>query len=156
MSDSSRVTNDQNHQNDHIVGKGIDIPRSRRPGSPMESTPRQAAGAHWEVVPRQPETAEILRRSDLRQLTPVFGSAQPPHGLSGALRRYAYSIPDHKPRHWAILLFADRVDVTESALADLFRARPVAATAGIALLAGAAVALWLGASRSRRPRLLQR
>jgi hypothetical protein len=152
MSDP-RATNDQNNQ---ILGKGVDIPRSRRPGSPMESTPHRAAGAHWEVIPRQAETAEILRRSDLRQLTPVFGSAQPPHGLSGALRRYAYSIPDHKPRHWAILLFADRVDVTESAIADLFRARPVAATTGVALLAGAALALWLGASRSRQPRLLRR
>jgi hypothetical protein len=148
MSDSTA----RSEESDQIVGAGIDISRARRPGSPMESTPHRASGAHWEVVPRQPETTEILKRSGLRHATPVFGSAQPLHGLSGALRRYAYTIPEHKPRHWAILLLADRVDVTESAITDLFRGRPVAASAGVALLAGAAVALWLGTSRSRRLR----
>jgi hypothetical protein len=146
--------NDSRQTPDQILGAGIDIPRGRRPGSPMETTPHDAPGAHWETVPRQPVTREILKRSDLRELTPVFGSAQPPHGLSGVLRRYAYRIPDHKPRHWALLFFADRVDVGESAIADLVRRRPVALASGVALVAGAAAAIWIGVRRSRRSRLV--
>jgi hypothetical protein len=136
---------------DQVLGAGIDLPRSRRPGSPMESALRDAAGAHWEAVARQAVTREILKRSDLREPTPVFGSAQPPHGLSGSLRRLAYAVPEHKPRHWALLLLADRVDVVESAIGEAVRRRPaVAATAGLALVAGVALTLWLGPRRRRR------
>jgi hypothetical protein len=125
----------------------------------METVPQVADGVHWTTPPRQQATTEILKRPDLPELTPVFGSAQPPHGLSGALRRYAYSIPDHKAGHWAVLLLADRVDVTESAVGDLIRRRPLAAVVGAALLIGTAVALGGGArrvseSRRRRSRLL--
>jgi hypothetical protein len=134
---------------DDISGAGIDLPRSRRPGSPMESALRAAAGAHWEAVERQPVTGEILKRADRQALTPVFGTAQQPHGLSGVLRRYAYTIPDHKPRHWALLFLADRVDVVESAAGEAFQRRPVATSAGVVLVVGAAMALWLGADRRR-------
>jgi hypothetical protein len=136
--------------NDQVVGAGIDLPRSRRPGSPMESALRDAAGAQGNPIARQTVGGEILRRADLQELTPVFGTAQPPRGLSGILRRYAYKIPDHKPRHWAVLFLADRVDVYESAVGEAFQRRPVATTAGVALLVGAAAALWLGAGRRRR------
>src|ERR1700722_12824081 len=135
---------------DPVLGAGIDLPRSRRPGSPMESALRDAAGAHWEAMARQAVTGEVLKRSDLRELTPVFGSAQPPHGLSGSLRRLAYAVPEHKPRHWALLFLADRVDVVESAVGEAFQRRPVATTAGVVLFAGAAMALWVGAARGRR------
>jgi hypothetical protein len=145
---------DTRRAHDQILGAGIDIPRRRRPGSPMESTPHDAPGAHGEALVRQPVTAEILKRADLPELTPVFGSAQPPHGLSGALRRYAYRIPDHRPRHWALLFFADRVDVGESAIADLVRRRPVAVAGGLALVAGAVAAIWIGVRRSGRARLV--
>jgi hypothetical protein len=133
-----------------VLGAGIDLPRSRRPGSPMESALRDAAGSHGQPVARQPVHGEILKRADLQELTPVFGTAQPPHGLSGTLRRYAYTIPEHRPRHWAVLVLADRVDVYESALGEAFQRRPVITTAGVVLVAGAAVALWAGLARRRR------
>ena len=136
---------------DHVLGAGIDLPRSRRPGSPMESALRDAAGAHWEEVARQAARGEILKRADLREPTPVFGSAQPPHGLSGALRRLAYSVPEHKPRHWGLLFLADRVDVVESAVGEAARRRPAAvAAAGIALVAGMVLALRFGPRGRRR------
>jgi hypothetical protein len=136
---------------DQVLGAGIDLPRSRRPGSPMEAALRDAAGAHWEAVARQAVTGEVLKRSDLREPTPVFGSAQPPRGLSGSLRRLAYMVPEHKPRHWALLFLADRVDVVESAVDEALRRRPAAAAAaGVALVAGVAVVLWLGPRRRRR------
>src|SRR5690606_33916048 len=54
--------------------------------------------------------------------TPVFGTAQPLHGLSGVLRTKAYSIPEHFPRHWLLLLVADRVDVLEGRLGAVMAA----------------------------------
>ena len=65
--------------------------------------------------------------------TPVFGTAQPPRGLSGRLRAAAYAIPDHFARHWMLLILADRVDVLESRV----RRRPaLAVAAGIGALVG--------------------
>jgi hypothetical protein len=46
----------------------------------------------------------------------VRSSAVPPSGLSGFLRRVAYRIPDHEPRHWLLLMLADRLDVAETTL----------------------------------------
>jgi hypothetical protein len=65
--------------------------------------------------------------------TPVFGTAQPPRGLSGRLRAAAYAIPDHFARHWMLLILADRVDVLESRV----RRRPLlAVAAGLGALVG--------------------
>jgi hypothetical protein len=87
-----------------------------RPGVPREAEPQPDPGAHWARPPRQSPTVTVLRRKGLDELTPVFGTAQPPHGLSGLIRRAAYRAPEHKARHWAGLLLADRVDVLESRL----------------------------------------
>lgn len=77
------------------------------------------------------------KREDLAQLTPVFGTAEPPSGLSGVLRRLAYRIPDHRASHWAALLIADRIDVLEHDPARVvaIAAAAVAAAAGLVALA---------------------
>lgn len=98
---------------------GVDLQRSVRPGVPKETPPRPIPHAHWVTPERQPQTVEVLRRADLSELTPVFSTAVPPHGVSGMLRRYAYRIPDDRASHWLVLMIADKVDVIESALADL-------------------------------------
>jgi hypothetical protein len=54
---------------------------------------------------------------------PVFGTAVPLRGLSGAVRRLAYRIPDHFPSHWVLKMVGDRV---ESYGHRLRRALPVA------------------------------
>ena len=47
-------------------------------------------------------------------LTPVFGTAQPPTGLSGALRRLSYArYSEGRAAHWLLLMLADRVDAVE-------------------------------------------
>jgi hypothetical protein len=139
------------------TGAGIDAPRERRPGVPMETLPRAAAGVHWEVPERQEPAVEVLKRADLMHLTATFGTAQPPHGLSGALRRYAYSIPDHHPRHWAVLLLADRVDVVETAATELLRRRPLVVAGAAFVMLGAALAVGAGIkARRQRHALLPR
>jgi hypothetical protein len=52
-----------------------------------------------------------------RAATPVFGTAQPPRGLSGLVRRVAYRLPERRASRWALLLAGDRLDVLEHRLA---------------------------------------
>ena len=47
-------------------------------------------------------------------LPPVFGTACPPRGISGAIRKYAYTLSEGRTSHWMMLMAADRVDVLES------------------------------------------
>ena len=47
-------------------------------------------------------------------MTPVFGTAQPLHGLSGAIRRLAYArFSEGRLAHWLLLVAGDRVDAWE-------------------------------------------
>jgi hypothetical protein len=102
---------------------GADRRLKDRPGVPRDAAPHPLPGAHWTVPPPQVATTEVLVRADLGKLTPVFGTKQPPHGLSGVLRRAAYRVPDWRVRHWVILMLADRVDVLESRIARALRFR---------------------------------
>jgi hypothetical protein len=102
-----------------IQGWGADRELTARPGVPMEQTPKAVPGAHWEQPVRQALEAPITHRYDA-PVPPVFGTAQPPKGLSGRLRRIAYRIPEWRARHWLLLLLADRVDAVESAAAETF------------------------------------
>jgi len=106
---------------------GIDQAFERRPGVPMEAEPRIDPGVHWRTPDRMPERRFRPRRKGLRRLTPVYGTAQPPRGVSGILRRLAYTIPEHRARHWMLLLLADRVDVLEGRLGEAL-ARPIRRT----------------------------
>lgn len=100
-----------------IPGWGVDGDPRKRPGVPMLLEPEPREGAHWEQPERQPEPdVPVLKRVELDELTPAFGTAVPPKGVSGMLRRMAYGVPEHKVRHVALLLLADRVDVMESRL----------------------------------------
>jgi hypothetical protein len=74
--------------------------------------------------------------------TPV-GAAESTGGFSGALRRIAYRIPEHRARHWLLLLLADRVNLVEERLIESARRRPALALTGLvagALVGGALVA----------------
>ncbi|MFT3770669.1 MAG: hypothetical protein QM820_35030 [Minicystis sp.] len=125
---------------------GIDLPPENRPGVPYEGPPRPLLGAHWITPARQVPVAPVLRLAGIPRLTPVFGTAVPPHGISGAMRRAAYKVPDHRTSHWLLLLMADRVDVIESDVGGFVkRSWPVIALAAVA---GAGI----GALRQRRRR----
>ncbi len=137
---------DDNPRLESLEYRGADAAPEARPGVPMEKDPpAPAPGTHWQNVEGQEHPPfEVLKRAQLDELTPVYGTGQPPHGLSGALRRAAYNVPEHKTSHWALLLLADRVDVVESAAADLLgnaRRRNIlfgaAAATGLALGAAA-------------------
>ena len=100
---------------------GADLPQSERPGVPMEHPPRPLTATAPDHVERMRARRGLTRRSELRAMTPVFGTAQPLHGISGLLRRIAYSTHETRARHWMLLLLADRVDVMERRVAKLVK-----------------------------------
>jgi hypothetical protein len=58
-------------------------------------------------------------------VTPVFGTAQPLHGVSGAIRRLAYArFSEGRLAHWLLLIVGDRVDAWGSHLRSFATPHP--------------------------------
>ena len=107
-----------------IPNWGVDLDPKDRPGIPRERLAPEATGAHWDFPERQPERWPRERSNEHKFLTPVFGTSTPPRGLSGVVRRYAYTYSEGRSAHWLLLLFADRVNVMEARVEALLRGRP--------------------------------
>jgi hypothetical protein len=121
--DRQRETADQLRA--RIPGWGVDLDPADRPSTPKLQFREDLTGAHWEFPERQPETWPRERSIEHAFLTPVFGTAQPPKGLSGAIRKFSYATySEARIGHWLLLLLADRVDAWESHLASLATLRP--------------------------------
>nr|WP_231743179.1 hypothetical protein [Mycobacterium sp. GA-2829] len=106
-----------------IPGWGADLNKEDRPSVPKLKF--LDTGAHWDFPERQPEKWPRERSVEHRFLTPVFGTAQPPSGLAGVLRKLAYGkFSEGRAAHWLILLYADRVDAAEHHLRSLLTLRP--------------------------------
>lgn len=101
---------------ERVPGWGSDADPSRRPGVPMNLRPSPRPGVHYDSPPKQKVTIEFLTRAGLDQLTHTYGTGPEPRGMSGYLKRLAYSYPDHMTRKWMFLLMSDRVDVIEGKL----------------------------------------
>ena len=108
-----------------IPGWGADLDPADRPSTPKLQFREDLTGAHWEFPERQPEKWPRERSIEHAFLTPVFGTAQPPKGLSGALRKFSYAkYSEARVGHWLLLMLADRVDAWESHLASFATLRP--------------------------------
>ncbi|WP_036165902.1 LAMTOR1/MEH1 family protein [Massilia sp. 9096] len=103
----------------HINGWGADLDRKDRPGVPMERTPPRFIPPPVDRLPQQEQTVEILTSTERPGITPIFGTVQPPKGLSGMIRRAAFRWSENDMRHWLLLLAADRVNVVEGIGEDL-------------------------------------
>jgi hypothetical protein len=116
-------------------GWGTDNSPLERPGIPQEINPPQPlASAHW-LVPEQQTAPERPLVGRGLALTPVFSTAVPVRGLSGALRKWAYRIPDYRARRWLLLMVADRVDVLEHRRGRFAGALVAAGLVGVGVLA---------------------
>ena len=94
-----------------IPGWGADLDPKDRPSVPKLQFDPSFSGAHWEFPERQKENWPRERSIEHKFLTPVFGTACPPKGLSGVIRKYAYrKYSEARAAHWLLLLAADRVD----------------------------------------------
>lgn len=118
-----------------------DAAPEQRPGVPMQTGPSPLPGAEQALSDRQRSDVEILLHSERQERPIVYGTAHPPEGFNGAIRRLAYRYPDHMARKWLFLMLADQVAVRGAQLRKLL---PVAAGAtALGLLAG-------GVLRARR------
>ncbi|TAK03041.1 MAG: hypothetical protein EPO39_12715 [Candidatus Manganitrophaceae bacterium] len=118
-----KIAYDTHELRNRIVGWGVDLDPKNRPAVPKEKF-NANTGAHWDFPERQVERWPREKSPEHKFLTPVFGTACPPKGLSGAVRRYAYTFSEGRTAHWLLLLGADRLDVIESRLGALLRGRP--------------------------------
>jgi hypothetical protein len=100
----------------------------------MEQPPHPRAGAQIPIAQQQ-SPYPVLKHGGRREIPPVYGTAVPPKGLSGALRKLAYHYPDHWARHWMMLFMADRVDSWE------YRLRRMLPLAAVLVVGGLTVKL---------------
>lgn len=108
-----------------IPGWGADLDPKDRPSYPREVYDPAGTGAHWDYPEEQQSGREGRERSiEHGQLTPVFGTSAPLHGVSGRIRRYAYRYSEGRAAHWLILIGADRVDAWGAHLRSLVSLRP--------------------------------
>jgi hypothetical protein len=108
-----------------IPGWGVDLDPADRPAFPRERLDPGASGARWDFPDRQPEVVPRERSIEHGMLPPVFGTAQPLHGVSGAVRRYAYRrFGEGRAAHWLLLIGADRLESTGAHLRSLATLRP--------------------------------
>jgi hypothetical protein len=108
-----------------IPGWGVDLDPKDRPSVPKLQFQEGLTGAHWEFPERQPEKWPRERSIEHKFLTPVFGTACPPKGLSGVIRRYSYAkYSEGRAAHWLLLMLADRVDAVESHLRSFATLHP--------------------------------
>lgn len=103
----------------HIKGWGADLDHKNRPAVPMERTPPRYTPANMPETPAQTQRVEVLVSNERPGITQLHGTAQPPTGLSGMLRRAAFKFTENDIRHWLILLGADRINVVEGIVDDL-------------------------------------
>jgi len=160
----------------HIKGWGADLDHANRPAYPMERMPARLDGAHSHPPRQQARSVEILQSIERPSITPLFGTPNPPSGLSGMVRRVAFKYSESDLRHWLLLLFADRVNMVEGLGEDLKRGKipNIFAEMGLksefkynrdaavrkvviaSVVAGIGVLLWSNSRRHRPERRLRR
>ena len=108
-----------------IPGWGVDLDPADRPSHRKLRYAPEATGAHWRFPERQPGAEGRERSIEHAFVTPVFGTAQPLHGGSGAIRRLAYErFSEARLAHWLLLVAGDRVDAWGSHLRSFATLRP--------------------------------
>ena len=108
-----------------IPGWGSDLDPAVRPQVPRERFDPGATGAHWTEPERQQAMHHREHSIEHAQLTPVFGTVAPLHGVSGRIRRIAYErFSEGRAAHWLLLILGDRVDAAGARLRSLVSRRP--------------------------------
>ena len=104
----------------HIKGWGIDADPENDPVYPMKNrTNEEHDGYAWERPEQQNDNVEMLKSVERPNLTAVFGTASPPEGLNGKLRRFAFKYSESSYGRWLPLVLADRVGEVEGIIDDL-------------------------------------
>jgi hypothetical protein len=103
-----------------IPGWGMDNNPEDEPTYPMKKyTGDDHQRVNWERPALQVPHVEILKSNERPALSAVFGTASPPKGLSGMIRRHAFKYSESSYGHWLPMLLADRINVVEGIIEDL-------------------------------------
>lgn len=109
--DAPRMRESPEELRARIPGWGVDADPAARPSHPKLRYAPDETGARWRFPERQPGAEGRERSIEHAFVTPVFGTAQPLHGVSGAIRRFAYErFSEGANTHWLLLIVGDRVD----------------------------------------------
>ncbi|WP_134738056.1 hypothetical protein [Nocardioides sp. 503] len=110
---------------ERIPGWGADLDPADRPSYPRESLDLKPEGAADGLPELQHREGYRERSIEHADLTPVFGTAQPLHGVSGAIRKLAYErYSEARAAHWLLLIAGDRVEVLGSTVRSFVSTRP--------------------------------
>lgn len=108
----------------NIKGWGIDMDPKNDPTYPMKKrTDEEQFGYTWDRPTQQPIDIEVLKSVERPNITAVFGTASPPSGLNGMIRRFAYKYSESDYRRWLSLVLADRVGVYEGIIEDFMKGK---------------------------------
>jgi hypothetical protein len=103
-----------------LPGWGIDADPTNNPTHPMKHyTGADHDRLNYPRALQQTRTVEVLQSNERPTLTRVFGTAVPPSGVSGMLRRYAFRFSEGSAGHWLTLILADRINAMEGIADDL-------------------------------------
>lgn len=105
-----------------IPGWGMDADPENEPTYPVKNyTGDDHNRSNYERAHQQPIDVEVLMSNERPAMTRVFGTAVPPSGLSGMIRRYAFKHSEDRYRHWIPLILADRINEVEGLVEDISR-----------------------------------
>ncbi len=103
-----------------VPGWGIDADPENDPTYPIKQRNNgEHAGYSWDRPTQQDSQVEVLHSNERPNLSATYGTARPPRGLSGAIRRAAFRYSESSYGHWLPLMLADRIGVVEGYLQDL-------------------------------------
>ncbi len=118
------MENNQTIDPKQVVGWGVDADPKNDPTYPIKKRNNaEQRGYTWERPPQQPLTQEVLHSNERPNVSAVFGTAVPPTGLSGRIRRFAFRYSESSYGHWLPLILADRVNMVEGIVDDLRHGR---------------------------------
>jgi hypothetical protein len=103
-----------------VKGWGIDADPENDPTYPMK---KRVEGEHdgysWERPTQQQSDVEVLHSNERPNLAAAFGTANPPAGISGMIRRGAFNYSENSYGHWLPLMLADRIGMIGGVVDDL-------------------------------------
>jgi hypothetical protein len=106
-----------------IPGWGVDANPKNDPTYPYRDRLNDDHSGQWPRPAVQHSDVEILESIEYVRRPAVFGTSTPPSGLSGMIRRAAFTYSESHWLHWLMLMGADRINVVEGIVSDLAHAK---------------------------------
>jgi len=104
----------------NIPGWNMDADPENDPTYPIKKwTGDDHNRINWQRPAQQLVNEEILHSNERPNISAVFGTPLPPSGLSGAIRRKAFTFSESEYGHWLNLFLADRINMFEGIIDDI-------------------------------------